>query len=407
MKKFLSCLILIFSFIVCSSVGVFATAVPEQPDNYNDYEVYSMLEEFITANPSRTGGTVGENEAAGWLCDKLEEMGYNKESGQLETQEITDYFYTGNSNEKSFNVIATKKSSASDAKTVVVGAHYDNATGFAGGQGAADNGGGVAVLLTLAKKLVNADLPYDVKFTFFGAEEYGMLGSQYFVSQMSDVQRDRILLMINIDTITHGDNLYVWGEDIDTPQADYFVNKSNGKVIKTPANKRSIMRNILNFRPYYNTAHASDSTAFLSEGIPVAFFFSGNLSSGQFGYVENDGRNDVIHSPNDSLNYLKEQFGMHFIENMESVLNTIYDGLTDTGAFIGAVENARSYIIPEFWLNGRYASLFVLGFIAIIGILAYFYYGKLRKRAILGTPDVKSEKIFTKPDDDDVFTYRD
>ena len=139
----------------------------------------------------------------------------------------------------------------------------------------------------------------------------------------------------------------------------------------------------------------------------MAFFFSGNLSSGQFGYVENEGRNDVIHSPNDSLNYLKEQFGMHFIENMESVLNTIYDGLTDTGAFIGAVENARSYIIPDFWLNGRYASLFVVGFIAIIGILAYFYYGKLRKRAILGTPDVKSEKIFTKPDDDDVFTYRD
>lgn len=405
MKKFFSCLILIFSFIACSFASVSATALPEQPDNYNDYATYNMLEEFVTANPSRTAGTQGEKDAAVWIFNRLKNLGY--ENRALMNFEIYSYVVDGE--DVSYNVVANKVSNQPNAKTVILGAHYDNATAIynAGGQGAADNGGGVAVLLTLAQKLANVDLPYNLQFVFFGAEEIGMQGSEFFTDSLTPMQKDEILLMINVDTITHGDNLYVWGEDVNTPQADYFIKVGKGKVVKTPANKRSVMSNLLGYRPYYNTAHASDHMPFLDVGIPVAFFFSGNLSSGQFGYVENDGMTDILHTPNDTLAYLKERFGMHFIDNMESVTDTVYSGLIDSAAFLSATENARSFIISDFWLNSRYASLILILLLAIVGVLAYYYHKKLRKRAILGTPDAKNEKIFTRPDEDDVFTFRD
>ena len=70
------------------------------------------------------------------------------------------------------NVVATK-SGAGD-NVVVLGGHYDTVADIAG---ANDNASGTAVLLTLARQLVEKDFPFELRFIAFGSEELGLLGS--------------------------------------------------------------------------------------------------------------------------------------------------------------------------------------------------------------------------------------
>ncbi len=413
MKKLLS----LFAAFVCMIVFLSpANVYAAESGNYDyeDYRTYYWLEQFVSENPSRTAGTDGETAAADWIAENLLNIGFSAPNISRQSFDVYAYGYVkgAEENAKSQNVILDIKNQNSKG-TVVIGAHYDNATNLivgndvSGGQGAFDNGSGVAAALTLAEKLKDMPLPFDIRFVFFGGEELGLSGSNYYVNSLTQQQKDDIVLMINFDSICAGEYLYVWGEDVYNPQENYFVEKSGGAIRKTPANKRAIMGVTLGgFRPYYTTMQASDSTPFLNAGVPVAFFFSGNLSSSSFGYVENDGKNSVMHSQNDTLEYLKANFGINFVLNMESVVNTVYEGLVDSDAFVSAVQNARDYIAKGFWLNSIYAYLILLVVVVGLSVAAYFYHKKLMKNAILGNADVKDTKIFSKPNDDDIFTFR-
>lgn len=409
MKKLVLCFILALTFVfgaVCPQTATAAESI-----NYNDYATYNWLEKFVTANPSRTTGTQGEATAAVWLEQQLQQMGYTTETQTFEAP-VGSVAGVSNSVANSKNVIA-KPGYDNGKQTVIIGAHYDNASDLfngglvSGGEGAMDNGSGVAVVLSVAEKLSKqrAVLPFNVEFVFFGAEEMGMIGSNYYVSKLSQQQRDNILLMINADVVASGDNLYVWGEDKKTPQANYFVEMSGGKINKTPANTKAIGVHS-GYRPYYSVCQMSDHMEFLYAGIPVAAFFSGNFSSG-FSFVENKGKEDISHTKNDTINYMKNNFGISFVNNMETVSNAIYNGvIQNADSFVAEVKDARKYIINDFWLDMSNALLILLVLMAGVGIFAYNYYKKLQKRAILGNADVKTSTVFEKPDDDDIFTFR-
>ena len=328
MKKLVLCFALAISLVFgCLMLPNSVSAT--QSDNFDDYSTFVWLDSFVGENPSRTTGTLGEKESANWIAQELSKMGYQVEKQSFNVD--LDGMVAGvvEQTATSSNVIASKGKNP-NAKTLVIGAHYDNATqlyngGFAsGGNGAMDNGSGVAVVLDLAQKISqnSGDLPFNVEFVFFGAEELGMLGSNYYVSQLSQQQKDDILLMINVDVVASGDNLYVWGEDKNTPQANYFVTQSQGQINKTPANTKVIGVHS-GYRPYYSVCQMSDHMEFLSQGIPVASFFSGNFKSGTFCFVENKGKTDVSHTQNDTINYLKNNFGIKFAQNMQTVSDVI------------------------------------------------------------------------------------
>jgi len=61
------------------------------------------------------------------------------------------------------NVIAEKPGAGEGV--VVLGGHYDSVSGMAG---ANDNASGTAVLLAIAHKLANVDLPFTLRFVPFG-----------------------------------------------------------------------------------------------------------------------------------------------------------------------------------------------------------------------------------------------
>ena len=77
----------------------------------------------------------------------------------------------------------------------------------AGTPGAQDNASGVAVLLELARHLSRLDLPFRLRFVFFGAEELGLLGSRAYLEQHhEDLQRCRLLF--NLDSVG-GKEIYI------------------------------------------------------------------------------------------------------------------------------------------------------------------------------------------------------
>lgn len=96
--------------------------------------------------------------------------------------------------------------------TLVIGAHYDHAG--SGNPwlstdskdhgtlhpGADDNASGIAAMLELAEALATTSRRHDIIFVAFGAEEYGMHGSQHLV-QSGLIDPARIITMINLDMV--------------------------------------------------------------------------------------------------------------------------------------------------------------------------------------------------------------
>ena len=86
------------------------------------------------------------------------------------------------------NVIADTGGKAS--RTVVVGAHLDS---VAQGPGINDNGSGSASILEIAEQFAKRGIDPNnrVRFAWWGAEEYNLVGSTFYVNQLSDAELAR------------------------------------------------------------------------------------------------------------------------------------------------------------------------------------------------------------------------
>ena len=110
----------------------------------------------------------------------------------IKTDVVTDTFMVE-------NVIA-ETDGGNDNRVVVVGAHLD---GVRHGPGINDNGSGSAAILEMALKYKTLSLlPQNkVRFIWFAAEEFGLLGSEFYVNSLSSEERQKILAMLNFDMI--------------------------------------------------------------------------------------------------------------------------------------------------------------------------------------------------------------
>ena len=102
------------------------------------------------------------------------------------------------------NIIVTKKSSTNATKNLIISAHYDSAEDSVG---ANDNGSGVAAVLELARILKDTEMPYNIKFILFSGEEKYMLGSRWYVGNLTEDEQKQIIGVINIDTIAEKSDL--------------------------------------------------------------------------------------------------------------------------------------------------------------------------------------------------------
>ena len=181
------------------------------------YYVRFMSEHLIGRSPF----SYAELDAAIWIVEELLAMGHDFEN--IEVQEFTYWdlreFYgiwvrwenvswhgmIGEGREEllredrvSQNVVLTLPGESE--RMIIVGAHYDSLAY----PGASDNASGTALLLESALRMLELDHYYTIVYVFFGAEEVGLIGAYYFYAQMSDTERDNIVMMVNADVLIEG-----------------------------------------------------------------------------------------------------------------------------------------------------------------------------------------------------------
>lgn len=257
----------------------------------------------------RSAGTSKEKEAADYIQSELKKAGYNPE--QIEMQ--TFGYKKGDGKYSSQNIIVTK--SGKDGKVIVVGAHYDSAKTH----GVDDNGSGVAVVLETAARLKEADLPYTVRFVFFGAEESGHIGSQYYLDSLPKEERKNIALMINLDSILAGDKEYLFGG---TVQKDGSVKDTWAlQQAKKIADELGIETHL---NPDTNPAvksptigDSSDHVPFKNMGITYVYFGAGNWDLPPYGpFIETEKLGQIMHTENDDLDVINENFKGRALERL-------------------------------------------------------------------------------------------
>ena len=95
------------------------------------------------------------------------------------------------------NIIAETKAGRTD-QVLAVGAHLDSSLD---GPAINDDGSGSAALLEIAEQMAKVKPNNTIRFLWFGAEENGLLGSEYYVSQLSDAERAAIKGYLNFDML--------------------------------------------------------------------------------------------------------------------------------------------------------------------------------------------------------------
>ncbi|KAG9126886.1 hypothetical protein FRC07_001544 [Ceratobasidium sp. 392] len=107
-------------------------------------------------------------------------------------------------NRYSSNVIASSKA-GNQSNVVFIGAHLDSVTA---GPGINDNGSGSVTILELAIQLAKYKLNNAVRFAWWTAEEYGLVGSEYYVEHLPEAERKKIALYINLDMVASPNYVY-------------------------------------------------------------------------------------------------------------------------------------------------------------------------------------------------------
>ena len=97
----------------------------------------------------------------------------------------------------SYNVLA--ESAGGDPDNVIMaGAHLDSVNA---GPGIQDNGSGSAAILETALQMAKVKPRNKVRFAWWGAEESGLVGSTYYVGELSEAELEEITLYLNFDMV--------------------------------------------------------------------------------------------------------------------------------------------------------------------------------------------------------------
>ena len=204
------------------------------------------------------------------------------------------------------NVVACLKTkdTQNGNKYIVIGAHYDHLGTKTDDDsvliynGADDNASGVAGMLEIAEKLcAEKKLKYNVIFAAFGAEELGLIGSQYFCNN-PPVPLEDIKLMVNMDMIGRMDSSN--HAYINTIKPNVSLDAVVDKVKKSHRNINVV---VSSDNHYQSTDHFS----FYNKHIPVISFITG---------LHKD-----YHTPNDTIgaiNFRGEKRLLDFVYDLVS-----------------------------------------------------------------------------------------
>jgi len=221
-------------------------------------------------------GTPELDIAADYIAKKFEEYGLlpGSDDGTYFQSWKQDVLDKKNISLKNiFGIIPGTNPDLSEA--VVISAHYDHLglgwpdvkKGNEGKihYGADDNASGVSVLLELAKSLGKSFKPArTIIFVAFTAEEAGLIGSRYFVTNYKKYPARKIFAILNLDTVGRlfGNKLMVLNTNTAREWKFIFMGANFTTGVPTELVTQDL--------------DASDQTAFIEKGIPgVQLFYTG------------------------------------------------------------------------------------------------------------------------------------
>ncbi|GIG91160.1 M28 family metallopeptidase [Plantactinospora endophytica] len=158
----------------------------------------SQFQSIATANGgNRAHGRPGYLASVNYVRSQLDAVGY--------TTAVQSFTYNGATG---YNLIADWPGGDTD-DVLMTGAHLDSVTA---GPGINDNASGSAAILEVALAVARTDLAPEkhLRFAWWGAEELGLRGSQYYVNNLPAAEQARIGQYLNFDMVG-------------SPNAGYFV----------------------------------------------------------------------------------------------------------------------------------------------------------------------------------------
>jgi Zn-dependent M28 family amino/carboxypeptidase len=169
----------------------------------------------------------------------------------------------------SANVLADTPGGRAD-RTVVVGAHLDS---VAAGPGINDNGSGSAATLEVALQLqkLGVQPTNRVRLAWWGAEEFGLLGSEYYVSHLSKAELKTIDSNLNFDMVA-SPNFVRFVYDGDASDTASLASAGSG-VVESMFVKYFDSQGLESAPTAFDGR--SDYDAFISVGIPAGGLFTG------------------------------------------------------------------------------------------------------------------------------------
>jgi hypothetical protein len=266
--------------------------------------------EALTAIGARVSGSDKERAAGQYIIDTFTQLGYTPETQSFSAWDEDSYEFT------SRNVIAAKQGNS--AREIIIGAHYDSGNESLG---ADDNASGVGVMLEVAAQVAKIETPYTIRFIAFGSEENDLDGSYYYAGTMGQPARDNTIVMVNLDSLAAGDNLYVYSDEGgDAFLRDWVLTWAgdNGQPLQT-------IRNV----DLEDDGYVADYGAFVDQGIPYIYFEATNWTLGdQDGYTQVDPQYGdagyIWHSQYDNLAYLDATFPGRVNEHMRIFVSALY-----------------------------------------------------------------------------------
>lgn len=170
-------------------------------------------------------------------------------------------------NRTTFNVIAETKGGDHN-NVVALGGHTDSVEA---GAGINDDGSGIISNLVVARALTRFSVKNAVRFCFWTAEEFGLLGSEYYTSHLNAAELAKIRLYLNFDMIASPNYaLMIYDGD---GSAFNQTGPAGSAQIEALFEKYYTSKNL----PYIPTAFdgRSDYDGFISRGIPAGGLFTG------------------------------------------------------------------------------------------------------------------------------------
>ncbi|MER7351838.1 M28 family peptidase [Nonomuraea dietziae] len=246
------------------TAGASTASLPLAPPNISLTNVkahLSQLQSIASSNGgNRAHGRPGYLASANYVKGQLDAAGF-----QTTLQSFTYNGATG------YNVIADWPGGNPD-DVLMVGAHLDSVTA---GPGINDNGSGSAAILETALEVSRQALQPSkhLRFAWWGAEELGLRGSQYYVTNLPTAERSKIKGYLNFDMVG-------------SPNAGYFLyDGDNSDGVGSgpgPAGSAELERTLQDYFasigvPTRGTDFdgRSDYGPFISRGIPAGGTFTG------------------------------------------------------------------------------------------------------------------------------------